>query len=242
VIPNIHWTFQSGGGHIRAEDIKVQTPESWIELGRRGAFTTSQVARLIGTEPETIASWLAGRPPLIASNLPQVAGRLAVSFDGLVEARAVSYLLREGIPRRKLARAMAAMRNRWGDPHPLARERSIMTDGASVLEIDGDRIVDLLNDAYVMSEALKPGLSGRVVFKSGRAAWLEPFPKDLPLVRIEPARAFGRPVIVEGKVSVPTSTLADSAKLEGREEAADWFGVSEEAVGQAVEFEHRLAA
>lgn len=220
----------------------MQTPDAWIELGRRGAFTTSQVARLIGVTADQVASWLSGHPPLIESDLPQIAGRLAVSFDGLVEARAIAYLLREGIPRRKLALAMQAMRGRWSDPHPLARERAIITDGAAVLEVDGDRIIDLLHDAYMLPETLQSGLAGRVIFKSGRAAWLEPYPGDLPLVRIDPARAFGRPVVVEQSCTVPTATLADAAKLEGRSEAADWYGVSEEAVSQAVKFEERLAA
>ena len=220
----------------------MRTPEAWIELGRRGAFTTSQVGRLIGTRPDVVASWLSGHPPLIEPDLPPVAGRLAMSFDALVEARAIAYLLSEGIPRRKLTRAMSAMRKRWSDPHPLARERSIITDGVSVLEYDGDAIIDLLNDAYMLPETLRAGLAGRVVFRSGRAAWLEPFPHDLPLVRIDPARAFGRPVVVDSEITVPTGTLSDAAKADGYPDAADWFGVSEDAVGQAVEFEERLAA
>lgn len=220
----------------------MRTPNGWIELGRRGAFTTSQVGRLISADSEKVAAWLSGRPPLIEADLPNVAGRLAISFDGLVEARAIAYLLNEGIPRRKLAKAMEAMRKRYKDPHPLARERSLITDGAAVLEVEGERIIDLLHDAYVLAETIKPGLAGRVVFRSGRAAWLEPFPHDLPLVRIDPSRAFGRPVVVEDEVAIPTGVLSESAKGEGVAGAADWFGVSEEAVGQAVEFEERLAA
>lgn len=220
----------------------MKTPETWIELGRRGAFTTSQVGKLIGVEPIKVASWLSGQPPLIQADFPNVAGRVAVSFDGLVEARAIAYLINEGIPRRNLAKAMQAMRKRWSDPHPLARERSIVTDGTAVLEIVGERIVDLLHEAYVLEEALKPGLAGRVIFRSGRAAWLEPFPSDLPLVRIDPSRAFGRPVVVDNNVTVPTETLSEAARVEGADEAADWFGVSSDAVNQAAAFEKRLAA
>ncbi len=220
----------------------MKTPDAWIELGRRGAFTTAQVARLIGVEAAQVASWISGNPPLVEPDLPSVAGRLAISFDALVEARAIAYLLKEGVPRRRLAKVMRAMRRRFCDPHPLARERSLITDGASVLELEDDRIIDLLNDAYMIVETVKPGLAGRVVFRSGRAAWLEPFPGDLPLIRIDPSRAFGRPVVVDSDVTVPTSTLSDTARIEGRADAADWFGVSELAVDQAVDFEERLAA
>lgn len=220
----------------------MQTPSNWIELGRRGAFTTTQVAVLLGVEPARIASWITGNPPLIASDLPSVAGRIALSFDGLVEARAINYLLAEGISRRRLATAMKAMRQRWRDPHPLARERQLTTDGSAVLELQGEKIIDLLTDAYLHPEALRPALAGRVVFKSGRAAWLEPYPAEMPLVRIDPARAFGRPVVVEESTTVPTETLAASAEVDGVVEAADWFGVSEGAVTQAVAFEQRIAA
>lgn len=224
------------------EEEAVQTPTNWIELGRRGAFTTTQVAVLLGVEPSRVASWLTGNPPLIISDLPSVAGRIALSFDGLVEARAINYLLAEGVSRRRLAMAMKAMRQRWHDPHPLARERKLTTDGASVLELDGEKIVDLLTDAYLHPEVLRPALAGRVVFKSGRAAWLEPYPDELPLVRIDPARAFGRPVVVEQSTTVPTETLAASAEVDGVAETADWFSVSEVAVTQAVAFEQRIAA
>lgn len=220
----------------------VQTPSDWIELGRRGAFTTTQVGALLDVEPARVASWLSGNPPLIESDLPSVAGRIALSFDGLVEARAINYLLAEGVARRRLATAMKAMRQRWGDPHPLARERKITTDGSAVLELQGEKIVDLLTDAYLHPEVLRPALAGRVVFKSGRAAWLEPYPEEMPLVRIDPARAFGRPVIVEQSTAIPTETLATSAEVDGAAEAADWFGVSADAVTQAVAFEQRIAA
>ena len=223
-------------------EVAVHTPTDWIELGRRGAFTTTQVAVLLGVEPSRVASWLSGNPPLIETDLPSVAGRLALSFDGLIEARAINYLLAEGVSRRRLAKAMKAMRQRWGDPHPLARERQLTTDGASVLELHGEKIIDLLTDAYLHPETLRPALAGRVFFKSGRAAWLEPYPQEMPLVRIDPARAFGRPVVVEQTTAVPTETLAMSAKVDGLEEAADWFGVSETAVSQAVAFEKRIAA
>lgn len=219
----------------------MQTPTSWIELGRQGAFTTSQVATLVGSTPERVASWLSGNPPLIYADLPSVAGRKAVSFEGLIEARAIAYLLHEGVSRRRLTRLMDTLRRRSNDRHPLARDRELITNGWSVYEVEDGKIINLLNDCYAAGDIIRPSLAGRVEFKSGRAAWLEPYPDDLPLVRIDPARAFGRPVVVD-KATVPTETLAAAAALDGREEAADWYGISEEAVDQAVTFEERIAA
>ena len=168
---------------------------------------------------------------------------MALSFDGLIEARAVKHLLAQGISKRKLSAVCAAMRKRFNEAHPLAHERSLITDGAALLECEADnKFVDLLSETYVMPDIIRPSLHGKVEFRSGRAAWLEPFPMDLPLVRIDPSRAFGRPVIVEGNVAVPTATLNDAATNEGIVGAADWFGVSGEAVRQAVGYERRLSA
>lgn len=220
----------------------MESPSSWIELGRRGAFTTSQVGRLIGVDAQKVASWTDGQPPLIVTDFDRVAGRIALSFDALIEARAIAYLLAEGISSRRLRTLMKTLRQRFDDAHPLARDRQLITDGRFVFEVKDQKLIELLSDCYAAEEVLRPCLIGRVEFKGGRAAWLEPDPENLPLVRVDPHRAFGRPVVVEHGVAVPTETLSVAAETEGAAEAGDWYGVSEEAVRQAVEFEERLAA
>lgn len=214
----------------------------WIELGKNGAFTTGQVGRLVGVSSSEVASWVQGKLPIIIPGLPVIAGRIALTFDALVEARAVAYLIKEGITRKRLKAVMRELRRRLNDNNPLALERAIFTDGAVVFEeIDG-RLIDLLNNAYVLEDVLKPGLSGRVRFISGRAAWLEPFPIEMPLVRIDPKRSFGRPIIAEGKNFVPITPLVEAVRVEGTLPAADWFGLSVGAVRQAIAFEKRIAA
>jgi uncharacterized protein (DUF433 family) len=136
---------------------------------------------------------------------------------------------------------MQVLRDRHKDQHPLARDREIITNGLNVYEFSEGKIVNLLNDCYAADPIIRPTLVGRVEFRSGRAAWLLPYPQDLPLVRIDPARAFGRPVVVDS-ATVPTETLATAAARDGPKDAADWYGVSEEAVSQAVTFEERIAA
>jgi len=220
----------------------MESPSSWIELARRGAFTTSQVGRLIGVDAQKVASWTDGQPPLIVSDFDRVAGRIALSFDALVEARAIAYLVAEGISSRRLRTLMKTLRQRLDDQHPLARDRQLITDGRFVFEVKDQKLIELLSDCYAAEEVIRPYLAGRVEFRGGRAAWLEPDPEHLPLVRVDPHRAFGRPVVVEGNVAVPTETLSTAAETEGAAEAGDWYGVSEDAVRQAIEFEERLAA
>lgn len=216
---------------------------AWTEIARTGAFTTAQVARLIGRPPVEVASWLRGARPLILSDFDPINGHLVVSFEALIEARAISHFIAEGFSKRKLRGILAELRRKTGDRHPLARDRAFVTEGFRLIErSDEGRLINLANDCYLEPELMRPALKGHVQFDGGRAAWLQPDPENLPLIRIDPRRAFGRPVLVDRGRSVPTTALAVTAEEEGRAAAADWYEVSEAGVDQAVEFEHRLAA
>jgi uncharacterized protein (DUF433 family) len=137
---------------------------------------------------------------------------------------------------------MSVLRTRTELRHPLSRKQAITTTGTTAFEEEDGKYIDLLKECYAHPELIRPALRGRVEFGTSGPLYLEPDPKVFPLVRIDPRRAFGRPVIVEGDVAVPTTTLAEAAGAEGAAGASDWFGVSESAVQQAVDFENRLAA
>ena len=104
----------------------------------------------------------------------------------------------------------------------------------------GGRVV-LDAEGVLEPDLMRPALEGRVVFNRGIAHYFEPY-QDLPLVRIDPRIAFGRPVVIDGTSATPTAKLAEVAENEGVEAAADWYLVSSEAVRQAADFDHRLAA
>jgi uncharacterized protein (DUF433 family) len=220
----------------------MNAPMPWTRLATAGAFTTEQAARLTGTSARAVAAWLRGEPPLIVSDYAPVEGRRLLSFEGVIEARAVAYLLAEGFKTRRLRALMVRLRERSGQDHPLAWKTAPTTTGDRVFEESEGRLINLLNDCYADPDLMRPALRGRVVFDGARALYLEPEPNVLPLVRIDPQRAFGRPVVVDGAVAVPTTALAEMADEESPSAAAAWFGVSEEAVRQAVAFEHTLAA
>ena len=75
-----------------------------------------------------------------------------------------------------------------------------------------------------------------------QAAYLQPDPIEAPLVRISPRHAFGKPVVIEGRIVVTTAALAEAVADEGVEEAAGWYGVTREAAEQALRYERRAAA
>lgn len=221
----------------------VNELRSWREMGVAGGFTTVDVGRLLHISPKALGSWLRGKTPLIAADYEPLNGRPILSFDGLVEARAIAHFLSEGVEPNRLREVLRELRQKTGLRHPLAADRKLVTDGFRVLELtDGGHLVNLTNEVYAHKDLMKPALVGRVVFEAGKARYFEPDPEHTPLVRVDPRLAFGRPVVVEpGRSPVETSALAATAEDEGIKHAANWFNVSGEAARQALEFERRLA-
>jgi hypothetical protein len=214
----------------------------WKDIVSEGGFTTVDAARLIGQPAEKIAAWLRGTPPIVLPDFEPINGRIVMSFEALIEARAIAHFVDQGVKPSRLRTIMNEVRKTTGHRHPLARDLRTVTDGFRVFEKDGDRLINLANDVYAHPTIMAPALKGRVEFAGGKAAFLVPEPEKAPLVRIDPRHAFGRPVIFDSGRIVTTSALAASVEVEGLEDAAEWFGVSPEAARQAQEYELQIAA
>jgi hypothetical protein len=133
----------------------------WRAAATRGVYTTGQVARLFGRATGEVASWLRGDPPLIRSDYAPVASRRALSFEGLIEARLISGLLQQHVPLSTI-RAVSVRLREAGHAHPFAADRSVISDGFRVLEIDdAGRLVNLVNDTYAHPELMRPALVGK---------------------------------------------------------------------------------
>ena len=217
----------------------MNAPLKWSDILLEGGFTTHEVARLLGRSTAEVRSWLTGKNPIIARDYDELNGHHVMSFPALVEARAISYFVENGVPRHALRDTMKGLRAK-GERHPLARDKSFVTDGFRLIEIEGDRLINLANDVYAHVDLMRPALAGRVIFEHGRAATFYPDP-ETPLVRIDPRHAVGKPVVVDQGRVVATSALATTAEDEGVDEAADWYGVSHAAAEQALRFEQARA-
>lgn len=214
----------------------------WKQIGSEGGFTTVDVARLLERRPSQIAAWLKGSPPLIEADYHPLHGRPVLSFDALIEARAISHFLAEGMKAPKLRRIMRDLRKQTGERHPLATDRELVTNGFQLLEVTDRHFVDLANQVYAHVDLMRPALIGRVHFEGGRAKFFEPDPVNLPSVRVDPKLSYGRPVVIDGGKAIPTNSVAATAEDEGLKASADWFGISQAAAQQAWDFERRLAA
>ena len=218
----------------------MNAPLKWTDITRAGGFSPVDVARFVHVPISTLRSWLHGPTPVILPDYEHLNGRALMSFDAFVEARAIAYFS-DQLSLSRLREIMREFRAITGERHPLARDQRFVTDKFRILEVVGDAYVNVVNQVYAEPTLMAPALRGQVKWDNGAARYFMPDPKELPLVRIDPRHAFGKPVVVENDRVVTTAALADSAEDEGVEAAADWFEVSPEAVIQAQRFENRAA-
>lgn len=218
-----------------------------------GLYTIGDASRLAEVTSARVRGWVEGyaqsrarprSPALINRSLPNLEGRIALSFRELIEVRFVRHFLRAGVSWRALRQAAQRARQELlGDNGARLR---FSTDGVTVfvdaLADGGDRRArDLVANQYVLLSILEQSMQSEFDLDGDRLirAWIPRH--ETPLVLINPARSFGRPVVEPG---VPTSTLTDALTAErgnaGR--VAALFDTTEEAVRQAAAFELNLAA
>lgn len=213
-----------------------------------GIYSVGEAARLTGLRPQRVREWFRGRisaaaPPVFPGDYRPVAGHLAISFHDLVEVLIAGQLRDHGVSLQFIRRVHARLRERWQTDHPFCRVE-IRTDGKRIfschLDEDGrGDVVDVRTGQMVFDTVLTPFLKKLDYDEATRLArrWA-----IAPLVVLDPAVGFGKPVAE--KFGVSTRVLAAAFEANGRDAAtvAAIFGVDEPHVRAAVAFEARLAA
>ena len=228
-------------------DMKQEAHVSWESVDRIGLYTVPMAARLIGADQKKLRSWIDGyghsnAMPIIHRQLPRMAGRTALGFLDLIEARFIRHFNTWFSPQ-TIRRVADRLRERHDVEHPFAMENRFRTDGKSIFmesteDEEEHRVLNLMNDNFVMGPVIERSLFDSNFYVGDLARAWRPL-EDAPLVVIDPRFAFGRPVIKD--YWVPTETLRDAFMMEGdMKAAADEYGVDEDAVLQAVMYEQKL--
>jgi uncharacterized protein (DUF433 family) len=160
------------------------------------------------------------------------------SFSDLVSLFVVRELRRKGVRASDIRTAEYYLRKKWKTDRPFVSDE-IQTDGRRVF-IEDEVIPGQIESAdlegqQVMREMVKDWLS-YVHYHEGTAAYWTPMKKIL----VDPRVQFGEPVIAGTRI--PTSAVADIARLAGPEDAADQLGVDLSGARAAISFETKLAA
>lgn len=217
-----------------------------------GIYTLSEVARLTGSHYQRIHSWFLGRsegpgPILDRAQLRQKRDLLrprvdlTVSFHSLIDALVVSKLREYGVSLQYLRKVYNALSEQFSQQHPFSQS-NLYTDGKEVFVRFADKF------GY---EALMELLTNQQSFPPVLEDYLTQIDYDedtLLAIRwriaegivIDPRRRYGKPIVAT--CGVPTVILAAAYKGNDQDVdlVAEWYGVSQLDVTQAVDFEKSL--
>jgi uncharacterized protein (DUF433 family) len=219
-----------------------------------GLYTAAEASRLTGIAPARLRRWLRGgtyrsrdsvarAEPLWRRQVPDIDGTIGLGFLDLMEARFVDAFRRANVPWPVIRRCAGRARELVGVDHPFSSQR-FRTDGytifAEVANQAGEtHLVDLARNQMAFGRIIGSSLYAGIEF-SGRllpAPWW-PLGPDVPVV-LDPARAFGQPIV--SGASIPTRTLADAAAAEGSIAAVTrLFEIEPRSVRAALRFERHL--
>lgn len=218
-----------------------------------GIYTVPDAARILGFSLPKMRRWLKGSDaPTNVEESPARYGidPLGIEGDGvekhmdflsLIEIYTVMRLRELKVSFPTIRRARADLAVRLGVEHPFAAQ-SLFVDGAKLLTENDDLHYELgTNGQIAIRKVLEP-FWARVDFETTTrmAERLHPMGRDSKVV-VEPQRAFGRPII--GGTAITTEALASLFRGgENIEALAQQFDLSEDAIQDALVFEHCLAA
>ena len=229
--------------------------ESHYKYIGKGIYSIPEASRIIRVNYSTIKRWVSGYKyvyqnerrvglPVFEPDFEPIDNSYAISFLDLIEIRFVNAFLQYGVSLRKIRVASAHAAEILEQAHPFTTKkfhtdkRTILMDIAEAE--DDSQLLDLVKDQYSLRQVFAPYLyAGLELTDGGTRRWWPMAPNKS--IVIDPARSFGQPILdIEG---IPSATIANSYKAEGDAGfVARWFGISQQAVTSAIEYEHSLAA
>lgn len=236
-------------------------PDTHYDLIGVGLYAIPEAAHLTSVSAARIRRWVKGYSrhyggtlrsisPVWAADLPEVDGKMALSFLDLMEVRFVNAFLAEGVSWKTLRRVVDEARQMLDTRHPFATRRFV-TDGRTIFAEIGrktrsPKLLDLSHNQFAFRRIVSPSLKLGLEFARDNRTVARWWPLgQKKFVVLDPQRSFGRPIVNEG--SVPTAILAAAVKAEDDDtnavpRVAKWYGVAPRAVAAAVEYEQRLVA
>lgn len=246
---------------IPAHDPPHATMKPVIQLGV-GIYSRSEAARLLRVTPSRLRRWVSGytyhyeygrrrrtghQPPVVAPDLPQLDGFIALSFLELMELRVVKALIDEGVSLQHVRSASRIAADLFHTGHPFASKR-VYTDGQrifSTLSQDsvGSDLIELSKDRQfqvIFGRVLAPFLN-EIDFdpQTSLAHTWWPKGRNVPIV-LNPRIAFGAPTIQGTRIR--TSAVVRLAGATPASDLARAYQITVPQLKAALDFERELAA
>ena len=224
------------------------------EQNREGIYPLPIAARIAQLAPQTARRWVKGyhypykgerrhSAPVTYLAQPGTAATRDLTFEELLTLRLVKAFKEKGLGLRTIKKAAEKAATEYEVDNPFITRR-FRSDGRSVfldLDVTGAQrqLVNVLTDQHQFREIVEPSLFRDVVFVGERPREWRPLGQKRSVI-ITPNRQFGAPHIA-GK-GVRTDVVADAVRAEGGDDkaisaVAEWFGLTETEVRDAMQFE-----
>lgn len=180
-------------------------PGKSLDVFRTPLLTARDTAGFLNMPESTLDRWLATPTdtPLVHAVMPERRGWPRIPFVGVVEAYVLRSLRDLGLRLKWIEDAARLVREEFDDPYALAQKR-IATDGVAVFVRMAD---ESLIQSHDRQEAIRVVLEHHLRYITWdslgepRRLRLPGYPPDADVI-IDPAFAWGGPVLAESKVSV----------------------------------------
>jgi uncharacterized protein (DUF433 family) len=217
-----------------------------------GIYSIPLASLLTGVSSWRIRRWVRGyrfatssgqhdKPPVWRSDIPPIDGSYALSFQDLIEIRFVDAFLRQGVKWLEIRQAAIRGREMFKTGHPFATNR-FRADGRELFARSGEGrsagLVHISKSQAVFADIVGPYLKGVEFAEDGSTARWWPLERSRRVV-IDPARAFGKPIVA--REGVPTRVLgAAVASGQSLVDVARWYRVPLASARDAVHYEEQL--
>ena len=221
------------------------------ELVGKGLYSAREAAHIIRVPTTTLRRWLFGYQSKDVTHAglwqPELNATGIISFHDLLELKLVHEFRQYGLSLPVIREAAKIAREEFNTAYPFARQH-FHTDGKRVfLEaaeyMHDTHLVDVISKQYVMDKVYRPSFLASIDYSAlGDAERWYPMNDTLypnKSIVLDPQRAFGKPILAES--GIPTRVLYEAYQLhEPPEVIAANYGITPEAVAQAVLYESRL--
>lgn len=225
----------------------------------KGLYSIPEAARILQMRADTVRRWVTGyhfgrkghkrySPPLVQLSAINGISEIFLTFQNLIELLFIRLFHREGVSLYTIRAAAEEAQRDFNTDHPFAVEQ-FDTDGKGIFatlefkNIEGVTKAKVLKDLklsqMVIDEIARPYFRNLEYSELGVIRYY-PLGTDKGIV-LDPKRSFGKPIDEASGVS--TYVLYQMARTgESPRDIAKWYGVSEEAVSNAIEYEALLKA
>lgn len=222
-----------------------------VTVLERPVYGMSQVDRLLGLHGGTARRWIDGYdragkhyPPVIR---PATTGAETVTWGEFVEARLLAGYRSKGVPLVRMRPVVEELREELGTPYPLAHAK-LFTDGRELLaKVQKDvglesplQLVVVRTGQMVLADDAERFFDAVDWQEDGDRVALRVLPLgSRSAVALDPNRSFGSPAVG----NIRTDIIAEEFRAgESPDSIARSFGVSREAVDDALRFELLMRA